>query len=268
MSHSYCQPVARKLALNSALPLWPSWVGIILWLLPLGVMADLEVCNDTNRAAFVALGYQEGGRWVSKGWWEIAAKQCDHVVTGSLTKRYYYLYAENDAGSVWDGGFPFCTSSTSFNAVGNESCEKRDRKGFLEVDTNGEPDFTQRLTEGRDDPRPSSESRDVPWKNAKQMRLRWSDHAIAYDAILTLDQDDMSVNADLFDLRTQKLITRHHTTLAVLKEKGQLTLVAEFPVPGDSVTPSPHAHKIKLMFDGKTFQNCPEKCYEVEIVRD
>ena len=39
--------------------------------------ADFRVCNRTASRIGLAVGYKEGERWTTEGWWNLAANSCE-----------------------------------------------------------------------------------------------------------------------------------------------------------------------------------------------
>ncbi len=111
--------------------------------------ASFTVCNKTERAAKVALGRFDGRQWGSEGWWSIGPSSCTKLIARTLDARYYYLYATDGATGAWDGAKNFCTGQGTFTIVGRASCAARgfDKRGFFEVDTGQNPDWTQNLSD-------------------------------------------------------------------------------------------------------------------------
>jgi len=112
--------------------------------------ASFAVCNKTPRPARVALGFFNGTDWASAGWWTIAPKACHTLLNQPLIARYYYLYANDGGPGSWAGSRSFCVSSDArFEIVGRAACVRRgyDRKGFFQVDTGQQPDYTQYLSD-------------------------------------------------------------------------------------------------------------------------
>ena len=93
--------------------------------------ASLQVCNQTSQAVRVAVGRFNGKVWTSAGWWPIASKQCAGLVTGPLVAEFYYLYAIDSKGGVWDGGTHFCTAPNNFSIARRRACATNgyDRRG-------------------------------------------------------------------------------------------------------------------------------------------
>lgn len=124
--------------------------ALLLLLLASPAHASFAVCNRTAHPARVALGYFNGTEWASRGWWTIAPRQCQTLVTAPLDARYYYLYASDGGAGSWAGSRSFCVSGDErFEIVGREACARRgyDRKGFFAVDTGEHPDYTQSLSD-------------------------------------------------------------------------------------------------------------------------
>src|SRR5580658_5838554 len=111
--------------------------------------ASLQVCNQTSQAVRVAIGRFDGRVWTSAGWWSIASKQCAGLITGPLVAEFYYLYAVDGKGGVWDGGTHFCTTVNNFSIARRGACATSgyDRRGFFPIDTGQSPDWTQTLSD-------------------------------------------------------------------------------------------------------------------------
>ncbi len=115
-----------------------------------GTAGGLRLCNKTNSRVGVAIGYKEGPRWTTEGWWNIAAASCETLMAGPLVSRFYYIYAlDYDQGGVWGGKAMLCTRDRMFTIHGIEDCVARgfDRSGFFEVDTREQASWTVQLTE-------------------------------------------------------------------------------------------------------------------------
>ena len=112
--------------------------------------AGLSVCNKGAHEVKVALGLFNGTRWASEGWWQVGAKKCAQLTAGRLDARYYYVYATDGASGTWDGGKNFCVGTgETFAIVGRGACAARgyDRRGFFEVDTGEQLNWTQSLSD-------------------------------------------------------------------------------------------------------------------------
>jgi uncharacterized membrane protein len=113
------------------------------------VAASLSVCNKSSQTAIVALAHFNGTAWASQGWWHIQPGQCGELIRGPLNARYYYLYATDGAFSTWDGSKNFCVGIfEKFSIEGRGRCSARglDVRGFLEIDTGNQLNWTQNLS--------------------------------------------------------------------------------------------------------------------------
>lgn len=120
-----------------------------LFLSSAGARADFTLCNPTPDRIAVAIGYHDEYDWVSEGWWNIEGKDCEVLLKGDLTGRFYYIYAlDYDSGGSWGGTAIMCTGIRKFTIRGRADCEIRGyrRTGFYEVDTNEERDWVQQLS--------------------------------------------------------------------------------------------------------------------------
>lgn len=112
--------------------------------------ADFRVCNQTQNAVSVAIGYRSDSGWRSEGWWVTGPENCATVYQGVLDARYFYIFAADDvSGGAWAGSVYMCTRDESFTIFGVEDCLARgyERTGFFEVDTQNRSDWTLQLTE-------------------------------------------------------------------------------------------------------------------------
>jgi len=133
----------------------PVACGVFAFVLCLAMLApaakaDLKLCNMTSSRIGVAIGYKDTESWVSEGWWNVAAQECEILLKGDLIARFYYVHAiDYDRGGEWNGDDYMCTAEKKFTIRGVHDCAKRgyERTGFLEVDTQEESDWTIRMTD-------------------------------------------------------------------------------------------------------------------------
>jgi uncharacterized membrane protein len=121
---------------------------VVLWAPP--ARADFRLCNNTSSRVGIALGYKDAEGWTTEGWWNVAAKNCETLLRGTLVARYYYIYAiDYDRGGEWSGQAFMCSRDKEFTIRGTEDCLARgfDRTGFFEVDTGEQRAWTVQLTE-------------------------------------------------------------------------------------------------------------------------
>lgn len=112
--------------------------------------ADLRLCNKTGSRVGVAIGYKTDSSWVTEGWWNIEADACEILLAGTLSSRYYYVYAiDYDNRGVWGGRALMCTRDKEFTIKGVSECIARgfQKTGFFEVDTGKQAGWTVQLTE-------------------------------------------------------------------------------------------------------------------------
>lgn len=100
----------------------------------------LNVCNQSDERAYIALGYLEGGRWQSRGWWSAEAGECIELLP-AVAHREYYLYAYHAKGGMWSGDTPFCIAEEDFVLRKGAGCATR----FFRVDTQGHEQWTHTL---------------------------------------------------------------------------------------------------------------------------
>lgn len=121
------------------------------WLVPGVAHAEFRLCNRTQSRIGVALAYKDEGNWTTEGWWNVTANSCETLLRGTLSSRFYYLYAvDYDQGGEWAGRVYMCTLEKEFTIRGIENCLARgyERTGFFEVDTQQQTNWTVQLTEG------------------------------------------------------------------------------------------------------------------------
>src|SRR3954454_10331388 len=112
--------------------------------------ADFRVCNVTASRVGVAIGSRDKEGWVTEGWWNVTAKNCETILKGPLAARYYYVYAiDYDQGGEWGGKSFMCTREKEFTIRGFENCLARgyDRTGFFEIDSGEQKSWTVQLSE-------------------------------------------------------------------------------------------------------------------------
>ena len=112
--------------------------------------ANLTFCNRTDQSMSIAIGFYNGSSWVSKGWYVVEPGECTTPISGVLSKRYYYYYAETTDARYWKGDYSFCTKSTAFTIYGDDNCYGRGytSKGFKQIDTGEKLTYTLHLNSG------------------------------------------------------------------------------------------------------------------------
>src|SRR4051812_14269097 len=112
--------------------------------------ADFRVCNGTQELVGVAIGYRAEAGWTTEGWWRIPAASCKVIIEGTLSSRYYYLYAEDAEGKGrWAGDVNLCIAENEFKITDVKDCLARgyQKMGFREYDTGEQGSWMVQLTE-------------------------------------------------------------------------------------------------------------------------
>lgn len=136
----------------------PALALVIACLGSVPAFADFRLCNNTPSRVGIALGYKDADGWTTEGWWNVASRNCETLLRGTLIARYYYIYAiDYDRGGEWSGQAFMCSRDKEFTIKGTENCLARgfDRTGFFEVDTGEQRAWTVQLTE-TNDPNPQN----------------------------------------------------------------------------------------------------------------
>ena len=81
--------------------------------------AGYAVCNDTTKAIWAALGLKNGDKWLSRGWWKIAAGGCAKAIVEALSTDKIFLLAQTPGGiPIVYGPEKFCTTGIEFEIQG------------------------------------------------------------------------------------------------------------------------------------------------------
>jgi len=114
------------------------------------VPAGYNVCNDTSRPIWAALGQKKGTVFVSRGWWTVAAGSCAGTMTDALVKQTIYLRVETPDGKpLVAGPEKFCVTNIEFEIQGRGRCAQRGlvEAGFAATNTAGAAGFTAHVTD-------------------------------------------------------------------------------------------------------------------------
>jgi len=107
-----------------------------------GAEAKYSLCNKTSYTLSAAVGYVDGDRLATRGWWRLRPGQCKVVLTEQTNPGRYFVYAEAIPGHrgelrTWSGDTPLCVENAGFfNLRNQEVCRDdplRQRK-FFDVD--------------------------------------------------------------------------------------------------------------------------------------
>jgi uncharacterized membrane protein len=112
--------------------------------------AGYAVCDDSDKPVWAALGEDKGGKFVSRGWWKIAAGGCAKAITEPLAADRIWLLVQTPGGvPIVYGPNKFCTTSVEFEIQGRENCAKRGlvESGFAETKVKGLAGFTAHIND-------------------------------------------------------------------------------------------------------------------------
>ena len=103
----------------------------------------LDLCNDTPRMIWAALGQVRADDFESQGWLKVQSGACVKAINEALEGRYYFVYGESRRSEsleaadgfertrrYWGGDFGLCVKPTRFVIKGRENCAAR---GFREI---------------------------------------------------------------------------------------------------------------------------------------
>ena len=125
--------------------------GVVIMLaLSCAARADFRVCNTTQEAIGVSIGYRAKAGWMSEGWWVVGPTRCKTIIDGPLSSRFYYLHAEDAKNhGRWDGPINMCVKDSEFTINGVNDCFARgfQKAGFQEIDTGTQTSWMVQLTE-------------------------------------------------------------------------------------------------------------------------
>jgi len=128
--------------------------------------ANFQLCNTTPNQVSIALGYKNQKDWVTTGWWSLGPHDCEILLQGKLSNRFYYVRAVDLANrQAWAGNAFMCASAKEFMIRGAADCSSRgyERAGFFEVDTRDRSEWTVqfgRTPESRSSP--AAPNKDLP----------------------------------------------------------------------------------------------------------
>lgn len=94
---------------------------------PVSATVDIEVCNQSGRNGKVAISYVEvgTGRFINRGWYEVANGACVDVVSTDNANFYMYGDAVDGSGRSWSGNHALCVQYPgpyTFWSDGSDTC--------------------------------------------------------------------------------------------------------------------------------------------------
>lgn len=90
-----------------------------------GASAKYSFCNKSSYALSAAIGYVDGDRLATRGWWRLRPGQCKVVLTEQAKPGRYFVYAEAIPGHkgplrIWSGDTALCVENTGFFNLRNQ----------------------------------------------------------------------------------------------------------------------------------------------------
>ena len=111
-------------------------------LMTAGAQAKYSLCNKTSYALSAAIGFVDGDRLATRGWWRLRPGQCKVVLTEQTNPGRYFVYAEAIPGHrgptrTWSGETPLCVENFGFFSLRNQEVCRDDalrQRKFFDVD--------------------------------------------------------------------------------------------------------------------------------------
>ncbi len=125
-----------------------------------GAAAKYSFCNKSSYALSAAIGYVDGDRLATRGWWRLRPGQCKVVLTEQAKPGRYFVYAEAIPGHkgplrIWSGDTALCVENTGFFNLRNQDVcrdEPMRQRKFFNIDVTEaaggawQTDFTEAST--------------------------------------------------------------------------------------------------------------------------
>ena len=125
-----------------------------------GAAAKYRFCNKTSYALSAAIGYVDGDRLATRGWWRLRPGECKIVLTEKTNPGRYFVYAQGIPGHrgplrTWSGETPLCVEKSGFFNLRNQEVCRTDptrQRLFFDVEVtdkaggNWQTDFTEAKT--------------------------------------------------------------------------------------------------------------------------
>ena len=107
-----------------------------------GASAKYSLCNKSSYALSAAIGYVDGDRLATRGWWRLRPGQCKVVLTEQANPGRYFVYAEAIPGHsgplrTWSGDTPLCVENSGFFNLRNQDVCRDDphrQRKFFDVE--------------------------------------------------------------------------------------------------------------------------------------
>lgn len=125
-----------------------------------GASAKYSFCNKSSYALSAAIGYVDGDRLATRGWWRLRPGQCKVVLTEQAKPGRYFVYAEAIPGHkgplrTWSGDTALCVENSGFFNLRNQDVCRDDpmrQRKFFNVEVTEaaggawQTDFTESST--------------------------------------------------------------------------------------------------------------------------
>lgn len=122
--------------------------------------AKYSFCNKSSYALSAAIGYVDGDRLATRGWWRLRPGQCKVVLTEQAKPGRYFVYAEAIPGHkgplrTWSGDTALCVENAGFFNLRNQDVCRDDpmrQRKFFNVEVTEQAggawqtDFTEAST--------------------------------------------------------------------------------------------------------------------------
>lgn len=112
--------------------------------------AKYSLCNLTSYAVRASIGYVDGDRLATRGWWPMNPGQCKIVLTNEVVAGRYFVYAEaidghKGAKRTWSGDTALCVENSGFFNLRNQDVcreEPQNQRAFMDVEVTTSSDGT------------------------------------------------------------------------------------------------------------------------------
>ena len=128
----------------------PAFLDLLIDAVRAGAKAGLIWCNETPHTVMAALGVEEPGAIVTRGWWRIEPGAClrPELPRRAGARAYSFAEAVDTAGAAieqngkpvsWGGGERLCTRNSRFEIRDHATCRARGLavQGFAPVEIGG-----------------------------------------------------------------------------------------------------------------------------------
>ena len=108
--------------------------------------ARYSLCNKTSYTLSAAVGYVDGDRLATRGWWRLRPGQCKVALAEATNPGRYFVYAEAIQGHLgplrsWSGETPLCVETSGFFNLRNQEICRDDpgrQRSFMDVEVTAE----------------------------------------------------------------------------------------------------------------------------------